>query len=45
MEQRHHPPPSKALRKFCDRNSDWLTIVRLPPYTPDLNAVEGIWAT
>ncbi|WP_308346937.1 transposase [Streptomyces sp. ISL-66] len=37
----HH---SRALRKFCDRNSDWLTIVRLPPYAPDLNPVEGVWA-
>ncbi|MEV7522717.1 IS630 family transposase [Streptomyces sp. NPDC091371] len=37
----HH---SKALREFCDRNSDWLTIVRLPHYAPDLNPVEGVWA-
>jgi putative transposase len=37
----HH---AKALRKFCDRNSDWLTIVRLPPYAPDINPVEGVWA-
>ncbi|MCP3820576.1 transposase [Streptomyces sp. A3M-1-3] len=37
----HH---AKALRKFCDPNSDWLTIVRLPPYAPDLNPVEGVWA-
>ncbi|WP_455770332.1 IS630 family transposase [Streptomyces erythrochromogenes] len=37
----HH---AKALREFCDRNSDWLTIVKLPPYAPDLNPVEGVWA-
>lgn len=37
----HH---SKALREFCDRNSDWLTLVRLPPSAPDLNPVEGVWA-
>jgi putative transposase len=22
----------------------WLTVYRLPPYTPDLNPVEGVWA-
>ncbi|MEU3133358.1 IS630 family transposase [Streptomyces sp. NPDC006854] len=37
----HH---AKALREFCERNSDWLTIVKLPPYAPDLNPVEGVWA-
>lgn len=35
---------ARALRKYCDRNSDWLTIYRLPPYAPDLNPVEGVWA-
>ncbi|MCH0543498.1 hypothetical protein I3F58_28920 [Streptomyces sp. MUM 203J] len=24
----HH---AKALREFCNRNSEWLTIVELPP--------------
>ncbi|MCH0539333.1 transposase [Streptomyces sp. MUM 203J] len=37
----HH---AKRLREFCNRNSDWLTIVKLPPYAPDLNPVEGVWA-
>nr|WP_307790618.1 transposase [Streptomyces actuosus] len=37
----HH---AKPLREFCNRNSDWLTIVKLPPYAPDLNPVEGVWA-
>ncbi|MEU3051506.1 transposase [Streptomyces sp. NPDC006984] len=37
----HH---AKALREFCDRNSDWLTIIKLPPNAPDLNPVEGVWA-
>ncbi|MEU6943985.1 IS630 family transposase [Streptomyces sp. NPDC046316] len=37
----HH---AKPLREFCERNSDWLTIVRLPPYAPDLNPVEAVWA-
>ncbi len=25
-------------------SSDWLTIVKLPPYAPDLTPVEGVWA-
>lgn len=37
----HH---AKPLREFCDRNSDWLTIIKLPSYAPDLNPVEGVWA-
>jgi hypothetical protein len=24
--------------------ADWLTAVRLPPYAPDLNPVEGLWS-
>ncbi|MET7701560.1 transposase [Streptomyces sp. NPDC005485] len=35
---------AKPLRAFCERNSNWLTIVKLPPYAPDLNPVEGVWA-
>lgn len=23
---------------------DWLTVVRLPPYAPDLNPTEGVWS-
>lgn len=23
---------------------DWLTVIQLPPYTPDLNPVEGLWS-
>ncbi|MEU3045795.1 transposase [Streptomyces sp. NPDC006984] len=41
QRQPHH---AKLLREFCDRNSDWLTIIKLPPYAPDLNPVEGVWA-
>ncbi|OII61666.1 transposase [Streptomyces sp. CC53] len=37
----HH---AKALWEFCERNSDWLTIIKLPPYAPALNPVEGVWA-
>ncbi|WP_433397183.1 transposase [Streptomyces sp. CA-146814] len=32
-----------ALREFA-ASRDWLTIYYLPPYAPDLNPVEGIWA-
>ncbi|MDL2082273.1 transposase [Streptomyces sp. GXMU-J15] len=37
----HH---SQALRQFLDRNSDWLTVVKLPAYAPDLNPAEAVWA-
>jgi transposase len=32
---------SKKMRAFTDAHADWLTVVRLPGYAPDLNAVEG----
>ena len=35
---------SAAMRRFCDAHSDWLTVVQLPPYAPELNATEGVWA-
>jgi transposase len=31
------------LREFA-ASRDWLTSYYLPPYTPDLNPVEGIWS-
>lgn len=31
------------LRQFADAQ-DWLTIIYLPAYAPDLNPVEGIWS-
>jgi hypothetical protein len=34
---------SRRMRDFADR-TDWLTLVFLPPYAPDLNPVEGGWA-
>ncbi|WP_435866089.1 transposase [Streptomyces xinghaiensis] len=33
---------SGMRRYIADR--DWLTAYQLPPYTPDLNPVEGIWS-
>ena len=35
---------SKKMREFTDAHPDWLTVVHLPGYAPDLNAVEGAWA-
>lgn len=37
----HH---ALRFREFCERNADWLTVYRLPPYAPELNPVEGVWA-
>jgi hypothetical protein len=35
---------SAAMRQFCEAHSDWLTVVQLPAYAPELNATEGVWA-
>lgn len=35
---------SKAMRKFITTHTDWLTVVRLPAYAPELNPTEGVWA-
>ena len=35
---------SAAMRRFCQAHSDWLTVVQLPAYAPELNATEGVWA-
>ena len=32
------------MRAFTDAHCDWLTVVRLPAYAPDLNPAEGAWA-
>ena len=32
------------LRVFINAHDDWLTVVRLPAYAPDLNPAEGVWA-
>jgi hypothetical protein len=32
------------MRVFTEAREDWLTIVQLPGYTPDLNAIEGAWS-
>jgi putative transposase len=33
-----------AMRDLLATRSAWLTVFRLPPYTPDLNPAEGVWA-
>lgn len=35
---------SARMRAFTDARAEWLTVVFLPGYAPDLNAVEGAWA-
>ncbi len=35
---------STVMRQFIDAHHDWLTVVQLPAYAPDLNPVEGVWA-
>lgn len=37
----HHK--SKALKEFLAEMGDQIKIVYVPPYTPDLNPVEGEW--
>ncbi|MFJ4467337.1 transposase [Streptomyces sp. NPDC089424] len=32
------------LREFIDANAEWLTVVQLPTYAPDLNPTEGVWS-
>jgi len=35
---------SAVMRAFTGAHSDWLTVVQLPAYAPDLNPAEGVWA-
>jgi len=35
---------SARMRAFAEARSDWLTVIRLPGYALDLNAVEGTWS-
>lgn len=32
------------MRTFITTHTDWLTVVQMPAYAPDLNPVEGVWA-
>jgi DDE superfamily endonuclease len=35
---------SAMMREFTGAHPDWLTVIQLPAYAPDLNPVEGVWA-
>jgi len=35
---------SARMRTFLDAHADWLTVIRLPAYAAELNAVESVWA-
>jgi DDE superfamily endonuclease len=35
---------SQKMRRFTEAREDWLTVVQLPAYSPDLNAAEGAWS-
>ena len=39
-----NPHRSLATRAFVELEADWLTVVRLPAYAPELNPVEGAWS-
>lgn len=35
---------SVAMREFIATHAEWLTVVQLPAYAPELNPAEGVWA-
>jgi transposase len=35
---------SKKMHAFTTGHPDWLTVIQLPAYAPELNAVEGAWS-
>ena len=35
---------SAVMREFTGAHPDWLTVIQLPAYAPDLNPGEGVWA-
>ena len=35
---------SAVMRTFLDAHPDWLTVICLPAYAPDLNPAEGVWS-
>ncbi|CUU61054.1 putative transposase [Parafrankia irregularis] len=35
---------SQTMRQFLTAHTDWLTVVALPAYAPELNPTEGVWA-
>jgi putative transposase len=35
---------SRKMQAFTAGHPDWLTVIQLPAYAPDLNPVEGAWS-
>jgi DDE superfamily endonuclease len=35
---------SAVMHEFTGAHPDWLTVIQLPAYAPELNACEGVWA-
>jgi transposase len=35
---------SGVMRQFTSGHPDWLTVIQMPGYAPELNATEGVWA-
>ena len=35
---------SAVMHEFTGAHPDWLTVIQLPSYAPDLNPCEGVWA-
>jgi transposase len=36
---------SRAMRAWLETQRSWLVVERLPAYAPELNPVEGLWAS
>ena len=36
---------SAVMHEFTGAHPDWLTVIQLPAYAPELNPVEGLWAS
>jgi DDE superfamily endonuclease len=36
---------SAVMCEFTGSHPDWLTVIQLPAYAPELNAAEGLWAS
>ncbi len=35
---------SKTMNAWLAQQASWLEVVRLPPYAPELNPIEGLWS-
>jgi len=35
--------PARALQPWLNQHRDWLTLLFLPPYSPELNPIERVW--